>query len=147
MADYQPYHNGEWGIAIQYLKDGVLHIPLMDFMQPWGECGSEEKDEQEMDYNFRFLLNKPYLDHFVYSPVPKERTEGFVYDGIRVKRSPVNVSEFDQIDRSLYRYDPGYIREIWKYSFAETWRGIKTYTEHSDGKVTVDKSPLETTRK
>ena len=147
MADYQPYHNGEWGIAIQYLKDGLLHIPLMDFMQPWGECGSEEKDDQEMDYNFRFLLNKPYLDHFVYSHVPRERTEGFVYDGIRVKRTRDTEKEFDQIDRSLYRYDPGYIREIWKYSFTETWRGIKTYTEHPDGKVTVDKSPLETTRK
>ena len=151
---YKPYHGGEWGIALQYLKDGVLHVPLMDFVQPWNENISDEKDELELDYNFRFQLNAPYQDYLVFSLTPRERIEGFVYGGVRVKRScvltDVAEQEFLEIEKTLHNYNPdnpGYIREIWKYYFTETWRGIKTYTEHPDGKCTVIKSPLETIRK
>ncbi len=145
---YKPYHGGVWGIALQYLKDGILHIPLMDFVQPWNENISDEKDEQEIDCNFRFLLNKPYLDHFTYSVEPRERVEGFVYGGVRVKPSYALTTEAEQefveIEKTLHNYNPdnpGYIREIWKYYFTQTWRGIKTYTEHPDGLVMVKKSP------
>jgi len=147
MTDYQPYHGGNWGIAIHYLKDGVLHIREMDFVEPWIEQGSKEKNEQNLDFNFKYYLNKPYQDPLKSSLTPRVRIEGFVYEGVRVQRSPETEQEFDEIERSLYKYNPGYIREIWKYSFTETWRGIKTYIEHPDGKVTVNKSPLETTKK
>jgi len=149
---YQPYHGGEWGIATRYFKDGVLHVPLMDFVQPWTEYGNDEENELDLDYHFRYALNKSYEDYLVFSLTPRERVEGFVYGGIRIKRTSAltNVieQEFIEIEKTLHNYNPnnpGYIREIWKYSFTETWRGIKTYTEHSDGKRTVIKSPLETT--
>jgi hypothetical protein len=150
---YQPLHGGEWGIAIQYFQDGVLHVPLMDFVQPWTEYGSDEENELDLNCHFRYALDKPYEDYLVFSLTPRERVEGFVYGGTRVKRScalsPEIEQEFVEIEKTLHNYDPnnpGYIREIWKYSFRQTWRGIKTYTEHPDGKCTVIKSPLETTK-
>ncbi|GEM_PF-5511431 len=150
MTDYQPYHGGNWGIAIHYLKDGLEPpVPCMTIYAPWTEYGSEEENEKDLDFNFRYALNKPYLDHLVYSPQPRERIEGFVYDGTRIKRTealtPEVEEQFLEIEKTLHNYNPdypGYIREIWKYSFRQTWRGIKTYTEHPDGKCTVIKSPL-----
>jgi len=154
MADYQPYHGGNWGIAIHYLKDGVEPpFSCMTVYAPWTEYGSEEENEKDLDFNFRYALNKPYLDHFVSSPEPRERVEGFVYGGIRVKRTDILTDvaeqEFIEIEKTLHNYNPdnpGYIREIWKYYFTETWRGIKTYTEKPDGKVIVEKSPLVSTK-
>ncbi len=150
MTDYQPYHGGNWGIAIHYLKDGVEPaVSCMTVYAPWTEYGSEKENEKDLDFNFRYALNKPYLDHLVYSPEPRERIEGFVYGGVRVKRScvltDVAEQEFLEIEKTLHNYNPdnpGYIREIWKYYFTQTWRGIKNYTEQPDGKVTVEKSPL-----
>ncbi len=110
---------------------------------------TRDRNEKDLDFNFRYALNKPYQDHLVYSPEPRERVEGFVYGGTRLKRmsnlTPELEKEFLEIEKTLHNYNPdnpGYIREIWKYYFTQTWRGIKTYTEHPDGKVTVDKSPL-----
>jgi len=130
-----------WTCAIQYYKDGIEHVPFADFYYWHHEEGSDERNEFVMDVMFKHYILEPYKSHIGYCPIPKEAIEGYVYDGVRIKRTPENESEFDAIERSFYTYRPGSVKEIWRFSLQEWWRGMLTYTEHPDGKVIVEKSP------
>ena len=134
-----------YAIVMRYYKDGVEHIPSMNFLSFYE--AEDVLNEKWMNFNFLLQLNKPYEQPCYYSPTPHQAIEGFIYDGFRVMRSKETEEEFENIERCMPKYTPGRVKEIWKYYFHETWRGVKTYTEHPDGKCTVIKSPFETTRK
>lgn len=137
---YEFSNDGRWGIACKFYKDGEEHVTCMDFVSPISPLGTLEDVEKHINEIFLSQINQPYQDHLLYSPYPKERVEGFVYDGFRVKRSHKLEQEFVEIEKNLHSYPDniGYIREIHKYYYYETWRGIKTYREVIESKAIED---------
>ncbi|MBR8840192.1 MAG: hypothetical protein DSM106950_40930 [Stigonema ocellatum SAG 48.90 = DSM 106950] len=140
------YTTDRWGIAIQYFEMDK-HLPILDFIDPWTDCyGTNQYDEINLQRQFEYRLNKEYFDPVVYSRDNKERVEGLIVGGQRIKRLPDNEHLFTAIEETInpYPYDSsvGFIREIWRFNILVCWRGIKTYTKEPDGKVTVKKLVL-----
>ncbi|MDF5722026.1 MAG: hypothetical protein PUP91_16385 [Rhizonema sp. PD37] len=113
-----------WRYEIQYYQDGAQHLPFLDFFYFHDDEGSEERNEFVLDVRFKHHLLDVYKSPIEYSPSPRESIQGYVYDGVRIKRTQETEEEFKAIESKFYKPNSGCVKEIWRFNVQVWWQGL-----------------------